>query len=96
MTVAELLVQRPWRPIRNCPGRYVLITDDQSLPFDDLLGGPYQIHSFTCSTVKDRVLVVTLEDGGLISYGREDGSLLHTLNTPEGFTRKLAQLEISL
>ena len=96
MTVAELLVQWPWRPIRNCPGRYVLITCDPSITFDDLLGGRYHIHSFTCSTAKDTVRVVALADGGLISYAREDGSILHTLNTSEGFTRKLAQLGISL
>ena len=45
---------------------------------------------------KDRVLVVPLEDGGLISYARADGRLVHTLNTAEGFGRKLSQLRISL
>lgn len=45
---------------------------------------------------KDKVLVVPLEDGGLISYARADGRLVHTLNTAEGFGRKLSQLRISL
>ena len=94
MRVAELMNQWQWRPIRHCPGRFVLITGNQSLSFPELLGGNYPIHSFTCSSAKDTVLVVTFEDGGLISYARVDGSILHTLNTPEGFRRKLAQLGI--
>jgi hypothetical protein len=39
--------------------------------------------------------VAALRDGGgLISYARGDGSYLHTLNTPDGFARKLRQLGI--
>jgi hypothetical protein len=44
---------------------------------------------------RDPALVVELEGGGLISYLREDGTLMHTLNTPEGFRRKLRQLGIA-
>ncbi len=44
----------------------------------------------------DPVIVVQLEGGGLISYARPDGSFVHTLNTSEGFTRKLVQLGITL
>lgn len=44
----------------------------------------------------DEVLVVPLNDGGIISYRRPDGSMLHTLNTAEGFARKLAQLGIEI
>ena len=96
MNVDELLARWEWKPIRNCPGRYVLDLSDQFISFEHLLGGHYQIQSFACSTTKDTVLVFPLEDGGLISYARQDGSLLHTLNTAEGFARKLAQLGISL
>ena len=32
----------------------------------------------------------------MISYKRDDGSFLHTLNTEEGFERKLKQLGIDL
>lgn len=45
---------------------------------------------------KDTVLVAPFADGGLISYRRNDGSVLHTLNTSEGFARKLADLGIPL
>ena len=43
---------------------------------------------------RDPVLVVELEGGGLISYLREDWTM-HTLNTSEGFCRKLRQLGIA-
>jgi hypothetical protein len=42
------------------------------------------------------VLVAVLDAGGIISYEREDGSILHTLNTTSGFHRKLRQLGINL
>jgi hypothetical protein len=45
-------------------------------------------------SAKDVVLVVSLDRGGMISYKRDDGSFLHTLNTEEGFERKLRQLGI--
>ena len=45
---------------------------------------------------KDPVLVVPLKNGGLISYRQPDGRLIHTLNTAEGFSRKLQQLGIAL
>ncbi len=46
------------------------------------------------SNARDAVVVTPLEGGGLISYKREDGTYRHTLNTPEGFARKLADLGI--
>jgi hypothetical protein len=44
------------------------------------------------------VVVVTpfVAGGGLISYRRADGTYLHTLNTSDGFVRKLVQLGIQL
>ena len=45
-------------------------------------------------TAKDTVIVTSFEDGGLISYRKPDGTYLHTLNTREGFERKLRQLGI--
>ena len=47
-----------------------------------------------CDTAKDPVIVTPFEDGGLISYRKADGMFLHTLNTREGFERKLRQLGI--
>ncbi len=44
----------------------------------------------------DPVAVTALNDRGLISYRKANGRYLHTLNSPEGFERKLKQLGITL
>jgi hypothetical protein len=51
---------------------------------------------FRIAAARDAVVVVRLSDGGLISYSRADGTYVHTLNTADGFARKLAQLGITL
>jgi len=51
---------------------------------------------FSSLEAKDTVLVIPLTDGGLIAYQQTDGRLIHTLNTPDGFSRKLHQLGITL
>lgn len=66
------------------------------MPLDTLVGSDCHAQSFMTDAAKDRVLVVPLEDGGLISYARADGRVVHTLNTAEGLVRKLSQLRISL
>jgi hypothetical protein len=96
MTFSELLTARDWRPIHNCPGRYVLTGVPPSLPLETLIGGEVEVHAFDVEAARDTVLVTPLVEGGLISYKRTDGSYLHTLNTAEGFSRKLLQLGIVL
>ncbi len=66
------------------------------MPLETLLGGEHPTQTFTSVSAKDTVLVVALEDGGLISYMRKDGCLVHTVNTSSGFARKLSQLGIVL
>lgn len=95
-SIQMLLGHWQWKPIRNCPGRLVLVTTDPSIPLDTLLGSDAHAQTFESDAAKDKVLVVPLDDGGLISYARVDGSMVHTLNTAEGFGRKLSQLGISL
>ena len=84
----------PWRPIPNCPGRYRLANragPDLAELFADT---PPQ--AFRVAAARDEVLLVVFADGaGLLSYRRSDGTLLHTLNTPEGLARKLAQLGLA-
>jgi hypothetical protein len=96
MTFEQLRAQWPWRPIRNCPGRYILPRREEPLSFETLLGMPCSPQAFSSSGAKDRVLVWSLQDGGLISYEQPDGHFIHTLNTPDGFGRKLGQLGITL
>jgi hypothetical protein len=95
MTFAELLKRLDWTPIRHCPGRYVLRRGAESeLSVEELIGDTFEVSAYRVSAARDVVLVAALDAGGVISYRREDGSLLHTLNTPEGFERKLRQLGI--
>ena len=74
----------------------MLVSDDPCISLAVLLGANYQAQSFISQAADDTVLVVPLEDGGLISYARGDGTFRHTLNTADGFSRKLTQLGITL
>lgn len=94
-TFEELRVRWPWNPIRNCPGRLVLAPGHSHLSLSMLLDRPVHSDTFYSSVAHDPILVVWLEDGGIISYARPDGRMVHTLNTPDGFARKLQQLGIS-
>ena len=88
----ELLQRHSWRPIRACPGRFQLVGPQPTLT--DLLGAEARVRTQRVPNAPDQVAVCALSGGGTISYLRADGSWLHTLNTPEGFARKLAQLGI--
>ena len=96
MTFEELRTRWPWQPIRNCPGRLVLRRLEPRVSFEMLLGRACSPQAFSSPQAKDRILVWPLQDGGLITYEQPDGRLIHTLNTPAGFSRKLAQLGITL
>ena len=85
-----------WKPIRHCSGRYVLRGAGKDLRPEDIAGSGAKAREYKVVAARDAVLVVILNGGGLISYRRKDGSFLHTLNTPEGFRRKLSQLKIEL
>ena len=90
----QLLAELDWRPIRNCPGRYMLRPGRSDLNPSDILGQGCTVSEHRVRAAPDTVIVARLEGGGLISYRRDDGSHLHTLNTPEGLERKLLQLGI--
>jgi hypothetical protein len=89
-SVEELLKRWKTRPIRNCPGRYVIV--DCPLPPNQILGPSVPVSSYSIATSRDPVFIAALPDGGLISYQQQDGTFLHTLNNPEGFRRKLEKL----
>lgn len=94
MDFNTLMAQWVWRPIRNCPGRFALDHHDRTLPLETLAGAGALAREFTVPNARDKVLVLPIVGGGLISYQRQDGTFVHTLNTSEGFARKLAQLGI--
>ncbi len=92
--LAELLETGSWRPIRNCPGRYTLAGEPPPL-LRAVVDDPERAREHSVPAARDRVLVACLRGGGgVISYLRADGSVLHTLNTESGFARKLADLGI--
>ena len=94
LCIQTLLDRWQWKPIRHCPGRFVLVATGRSVPLDALVARDDHARTFTSHAAKDKVLVVPLADGGLISYARADGRMVHTLNTSDGFSRKLSQLGI--
>jgi hypothetical protein len=94
-TFAELMGQWKWKPIRNCRGRYVLSLAPRDLPVEALTGKGAQVLRFRVEGARDIVAVSPLIGGGLIAYERPDGTVIHTLNDPDGFSRKLQQLGIS-
>jgi hypothetical protein len=97
VTFDQLLRQWDFRPIRHCPGRYVLSSARYSGPPQDLAGAGLAVFEFRVQAALDMVFVTPLPEGaGLISYQQADGAFLHTLNTAPGFQRKLRQLGISL
>ena len=93
MTFAALMAERPWKPIRGCPGRYVLPPTEETLAH--ILGADVSAREYQRPTARDPIVVAPVDGGGIISYRRADGRYVHTLNTPEGFSRKLQQLGIA-
>jgi hypothetical protein len=85
-----------WKPIRNCPGRFVLKTGENP-SISDLLGEDVlvDVTEHVDTPAPDPVCVYPFDEGGgIISYRKSDGNFVHTLNTPEGFERKLHDLGI--
>ena len=61
-----------------------------------LLDSHTEVHEFQAAGARDSVLIAQFAGGGLISYKRANGTYLHTLNTVDGFDRKLMNLGITL
>jgi hypothetical protein len=92
-TFAELWSRYRWEAIAGCPGRFVLRGAEVGGP-EALVGPDVPIARFVVATARHPVLVAAIGGGGVISYARDDGRYVHTLNTDEGFQRKLAQLGV--
>jgi hypothetical protein len=96
MTFDTIQQRGDWRPIRYCPGRFVLRGAPALLSVVDLIGEAVRVQRFQSSKARDTVFVACLANGGIISYQQSAGTWVHTLCTMEGFKRKLHQLEITL
>ena len=93
-TLDEILETYHARPIPNCPGRYVLPGRMTQCPPERIVGDGFAIERFEDTPVKDTVVITRIDDWGLISYLRPDGSWCHTANDPSGFARKLRALGV--
>jgi hypothetical protein len=95
-TFDEIFGRWGWSPIPNCPGRYTLAKGTRSLSIIEVVGHQTAVFEYAVSTARDRVFIVLLREGGVISYRRQDGSFLHTLGTAAAFDRKVLQLGIAM
>jgi len=95
MTFEEIMTRWAWKPIRHCPGRWILSMAEFCGEPANVAGPGAGSVVFEMETAADPVVVVRLDEGGLISYKKEDGRYLHTLNSAAGFERKLSQLGIA-
>lgn len=94
VTFEELFARLSWKPIHNCPGRFTLLGGLSRLKPVEIIEKDLPVFEFRIDAVPDTILIVKFINGGLISYRKNDGSFLHTLNNTDGFTRKLKQLKI--
>jgi len=94
MTFDRLMQQGNWTPIRDCPGRFVLRGAKPNLGIAELIDDQTEVQEHHSIAAKDPVWVAQLEDEGVIFYRSHSGKWTHTLNTPEGFSRKLKQPDI--
>ena len=96
MRFDDVLKMGRWAAMRDCPGRYTLKDVPPRFSISDVLSSEVPVNEAHSPKAVDTVWIARLEDGGVISYARGDGSWLHTLNTVEGFERTLNQLEIDI
>lgn len=70
MTFSILYSQYPWKPVRNCPGRYLLKKEGQSR-FKSFFSSLKNVCEFTTPRVKNTVFVTVLQEGSLSPIRRE-------------------------
>jgi hypothetical protein len=93
-TFEKVFGEGNWIPIHNCPGRFRMIGGRSEIPVENLAESENPVVEFLTEIVPDKVLTMEFTDGGgIISYVKEDGTFIHTLNTKEGFERKLEHLK---
>ncbi len=91
----ELMMRWPFRPIPDCPGRFVLRGQGSDLSPEQILGTKLKTVEYQTPSTLDRVLVTEFEDGALLTFVKPNGTHVHTLNTLEGLHRRLRRLGIS-
>lgn len=94
MRFDALLAMLEWSPIPHCPGRFVLGPGHGSISPEHLADQGTAARRLRSPHAADPIELVMIEDGAILSYCKPDGRYVHTLNTPEGLARKLAQLAL--
>lgn len=94
-SINQLLLQYDCKEIANCPGRYIVKNIPENLSVNELMSENVKVSVHDSPKAKDKVAILILEDGGIISYIRANGTLLHTINNKSGFYRKIQDLELS-
>ncbi|MBX7169707.1 MAG: hypothetical protein K1X72_02045 [Pyrinomonadaceae bacterium] len=93
-TFGKAFNSNDWKPIRNCPGRFLLAGGRSEILIENLSESKNPIVEIETEVVPDKVLTIEFEDGGgIISYVKDDGKFIHTLNTKDGFKRKIDQFK---
>jgi hypothetical protein len=95
VTFEELLARFNWRPMRGCPGRYLLAGGPVASPPGDLFGD-LGFREERSAQAPDRMFVAVVRSGGIISYARGNGTFVHTLADGAGFARKLVALGLEV
>ncbi len=93
MNFDEIYGRFPWKEIHSCPGRYIL-TGNKQFSIIEILGEETETYLYNSDNTKDPFYLIEFTGGGLISYLKEGGRLIHTLNTSDGLLRKLDDLNI--
>ncbi|WP_417384726.1 hypothetical protein [Gimesia sp.] len=95
MKIEDLLKRFQWEQIPDTNGRFTLNKSEPSRSVQELVNSEeIEIKQYPSAHQQEQIFVVELEDGGLVSYQRKDGSLIHTLNSLNMFKRKQWELGI--
>ncbi len=92
MTAQDLMTRYRWEQMSNDRGRFVLAAGQGSIATDELLGPDADVRRLASVAGKDVIVLARFEEGGLISYERPDGSVVHTLNTERAFKLKVWEM----
>lgn len=92
ISFSTLLKKHTWRPIPNCPGRYVLADGPIAADIQTLTGSDLPVSEARYPGARDPVCTCRFAGGGLISY-RQGTRYLHTLCDSAGFERKMTALK---
>ncbi|WP_013627194.1 hypothetical protein [Rubinisphaera brasiliensis] len=90
---AEVLAKGTWERMDGDQVRWVWKGDRNVSP-RDLLGEQADLQLFPSVSGSGSIAICVLDDGGLVSYEREAGQWLHTLNGVSAFRYKVYELNV--